>query len=679
MIRIRGSNDGEGDDISRRLRRTGAAGGAGAAAGLAIATIVLPQLTDIAGPTALLTLLVTLLLALTGACVQRWLAFNGQLSSLENALRVWPPQPLATTKLAALGVYPVSQAGGGRYQPRSEDRRLDQALAEAEPIVVHGPARCGKSRAAREAACRAFGDIPAIVPVDADGLRWLADHELDVKLPSAEVCLWLDGLDRFFDVLNVAALESLTALSSPKVRLVTTIRTHEWNSLLADGGQQCEAARALSEASEVIELGSLPELPEQGAGGEDGEREGSRALAAGGDATAVADPVPDMPHSPWSDNLFRGLLVAVLAVAASTAAIGFTSDWRTLVKPPPIADQINQTIDSMLAHGGHVVVNERLRLHSTEQDSWVVVVEDEPTSSAFYAGATGTKGAARPRSDELRIYDVSGGWLRLKLDFRPRGRGRTARDWVQPAGAPPALDYNNDGTREIIAGYSIPDAHSELLPFAIHWDENQYKLVSMTPEAPELGTTGFGKQLVTLRDDLYLKRVSLGNAISGSSVNSLDGYQVQGFALTQTPTVRLITGYYAGMPQYGASQVLELRANQIEHSDLGLQPCTPDSFSCPAPAHEEDVVIPAAKTLDNGLLQGWQQTDRRWLTPVKVRERRRWECLQADAGAASATSSGCPEPSPQSGRQPGSQSGPQSGQGSAASSPTVASSTTPSK
>jgi hypothetical protein len=106
--------------------------------------------------------------------------------------------------------------------------------------VIHGPPRSGKSRAARQAACSEFGDIPAIVPVDADGLRWLADHELDVKLSAPEVCLWLDRLDRFFGVLDVATLESLIGASSPKVRIVGTIRTHDWNSLLAAGGQQCD-------------------------------------------------------------------------------------------------------------------------------------------------------------------------------------------------------------------------------------------------------------------------------------------------------------------------------------------------------------------------------------------------------------------------------------------------------
>ncbi len=107
--------------MNRRLRRTSAAGGAGAAAGLAIATLVLPQLTNIAGPTPLLTLFVTVSLALAGACVQRWVAFNNQLSALENALRVWPPLALRATKPGALGVYPVK--GRGRWRISAPCRR----------------------------------------------------------------------------------------------------------------------------------------------------------------------------------------------------------------------------------------------------------------------------------------------------------------------------------------------------------------------------------------------------------------------------------------------------------------------------------------------------------------------------------------------------------------------------
>jgi hypothetical protein len=36
----------------------------------------------------------------------------------------------------------------------------------------------------------------------AGGAGAAADHDVDSKLDAPEVCLWLDGLDRFFDALG---------------------------------------------------------------------------------------------------------------------------------------------------------------------------------------------------------------------------------------------------------------------------------------------------------------------------------------------------------------------------------------------------------------------------------------------------------------------------------------------
>src|SRR6266567_1375105 len=98
------------------------------------------------------------------------------------------------------------------------------------------------SRAATEAARRAFGDLPAIVPVNAAGLRWLADNDYDAKLPAPTICLWLDGLERFIEALDPPTVDSLNAASRPDVKVVATVRSKEWNELLAANGQDAEAA-----------------------------------------------------------------------------------------------------------------------------------------------------------------------------------------------------------------------------------------------------------------------------------------------------------------------------------------------------------------------------------------------------------------------------------------------------
>ena len=103
-----------------------------------------------------------------------------------------------------------------------------------------------------------------------------------------------------------------------------------------------------------------------------------------------------------------------------------------LLTPPSITDQMDKIKREVLASagpgGGHLVVDERVQFHSTDNASWLLVVEDLPSHDQFYAGAA--NGARpRPRSDELRIYDVVGGRLRLELDFRPQGVGPTAADW----------------------------------------------------------------------------------------------------------------------------------------------------------------------------------------------------------------------------------------------------------
>jgi hypothetical protein len=201
------------------------------------------------------------------------------------------------------------------------------------------------------------------------------------------------------------------------------------------------------------------------------------------------------------------------------------------------------------------------------------VIENAPNAVKFTSDTVAGRSAndPMPSSDELRIYDVDDGWLTLKLDYRPTGRGTTARRCVAPAGAPAPFDYNGDGFPEIIAGYSLPDAWGELLPFVVDWTGDQYTLVSMTPDRPALPTSGLTPQLVADRRVWYLTRLRLPDAVHGAaSPPPLAGYQVGAFAFIEAPAVRLLTGYFAALPHSAQTQILELRSNQISPSDFHL-------------------------------------------------------------------------------------------------------------
>lgn len=618
--------------MTRRFRRASAAGGAGAAAGLAVATIVLPQLTSIAGPTPLLTVLVTALLALIGAGVQRWIACGAkandradQRAAQLSALRVWPAA-LRDVALSDLGVFPAR--GAGPYRPGPEDGRIAELVEAGKSVLIIGHPRVGKSRTAAAVVAQAAGDRPAVVPADGAGLQWLIDNDPEVGVGVPKVLLWLDGLDRFLDVLSPSVLTSFPGATDPEIQILATMRSERWRELLHETGQSSETARACQEVCEVIELTEPRRsvLPTAAASAAQMAAEGPADGPAGG------VPPPDVAAAaPWSDRGVRLLALLATAVLVGGIVIGVSSKGRSLVRPPPIADQITNTVHRLISGGRHVVLNERVQLHSTEDASWVVVTEDGLNGSDFYAGATG--GPGNPRSDELRVYDVEGGWLRLKLDFRPQGRGKAARDWTVPAGAPPALDYNDDGTQEIIAGYEAPDAHEDLVPFVIDWQDSAYHLIPLLPDAPQLSSEHLSADAIRVRAALYLTPARLRNAVESSATKLLVGYQVQAFALSQTPAIRLLTGYYAQVPpqRSGDASVLEVRASQIGHSDLHARVCSPDTPFCPAPAHEQDAVIPPAKSLSNGLLQAWDERGRRWDTPVKLRPAARLECPHSPA------------------------------------------------
>ena len=594
--------------------RKGAALGAGAAGGIALAALLLPQLASTLNPTKLGGALLAVALALLTTTAQHLNQRRKQRAALEGALRVWPPARLGAADLATLGVYPANDEEGepAPYRPRAEDSALRAALAGARFVIVHGPPRGGKSRAAGEAARRQLTDLPAIIPLNADALRSLANGSVELTVPEPRMCLWLDGLDRLIDALDPLSLEAVDALGE-KWTVVTTIRTAQWEDLLAGTGQDSEAARWLATHAELIELGPLPAAGPAGGAGD--------PRAPGDPGGAVPAPVRKLPAL-WRDAWSVALATGLAATLVCGLILGLSGD---LVQPRPIDEQMAQILSGMLrgdrAGRRHVVISTRVSFHSTDDPSWLVVLEDRPTHDEFYAGAANGVGPA-PSSDEVRIYDVIGGRLRLEFDFQPRGRGATAAEWQELNNDNPLVaDYDADGSQELIAGYAIPaQATSAFVPFAIYWDGGRYQLVSLTPQAPSLSSAGLSPAVIRFRREAYETPVHFSNAVTDprSSGVSLTGYRVQAFAFTDTPVGRLLTGYFTQFPVFAQPQVLELHASQFRTGTPAVELCTPTDAFCPAPKREQEVIVPPDRSSGDALLSAWSEVGSRWSTPVKV-------------------------------------------------------------
>jgi hypothetical protein len=360
---------------------------------------------------------------------------------------------------------------------------------------------------------------------------------------------------------------------------------------------------------------------------------GATVVELGGPPPAAPAPVPvpaaQAPDGPpvvgpaWRDRWLGALCVLLLGLGVATALFAVAGD---LVEPPPLSEQMDQVKRAALrgdsAGRRHVVLDARVHLHPAEADSWILVVEDRPNHDAFYAAAANGVGPP-PRSDELRIYDVSGGRLHLKLRFQPKGAGPTAAEWRSLSGDSPfAMDYDEDGSAEVIAGYAIAhEAQEAPVPFAIDWQDGRYELISLTRAKPDLASRGLKPIDIKYRREAYQEPRVFANADPRFRRLLFAGYRVQSFALVQTPRPRILTGYFVRYPGFAKPRVLELHANQLRAGSPALTPCTPDYPACRAPAHEQDVIVPPDRTAAGAMLEAWRQVGNRWVKPVRVVER----------------------------------------------------------
>jgi hypothetical protein len=515
---------------------------------------------------------VTALFALAGICasllVQRLTVRRSEARAaaerdalLRSTLRQWPVARLAETPDDQLGVFPrCRRDGDGPYAARELDEPLRDALRDSALVVIVGPARAGKSRTAAEATRAALPAARVVIPRNAECLRRLLEFDPPLDLRDDEAVLWLDGLERFLDALDGAALDQLTQQG---MRAVATVREDTWERFLTGDGQNAEATRALAARARVYQL---PAKLKSGEHAVASQLYPGRDLTAGiGVALATtgrdSEAPPPRPHAHVEQQRAtrgRGALRDVLLVGPGglggaalivIAILALVGEFEQ-PKPATIADQAQEARREGSVGSRQVVDAERADFHGSGEPSYFYVFGDAQDVTP-----------AEARSDELQVFDQQGDELERAFRFEPR-------PVMLGAGAEPALfqfrfigDIDGDGADELVGGYGTPAIRGELLlPFAVDWDEDaqRYRVVSLAPKPARLASPARG-------DDVAGLRAAYATPLNMTDVESKDklaGYRAQDFAVSADPH-RLVGAYVSDVRQAGSERLVELQPSNF--------------------------------------------------------------------------------------------------------------------
>jgi hypothetical protein len=462
-------------------------------------------------------------------------------AALDAALRFWPLRRLGDVDRRRLGVFPARVDGGEPadrlYLPRDLDARIRDAIAPGRFVLVLGPPLAGKSRGALEAARGALGDRAwLIVPRDADGLRAVAEA---YPPPGAQLqgdsVLWLDSLERYVDGLDAGVLDGILGYDPPPA-VVATMRSADYDQLLAAAGDAGEAARAVAARAHVFEL------DDDGTGRERAST--GRGAPAGLEPTRPSDAPRDATGNARDRWVIATGAVAVAGLAA-TIAVSLGGGFSE----PTLAERVDSIRQSATRGFRTAEMTRTADFHGSGEKSYFFLFADKRTLPR--------PGAPRPRtSDELRIYDRSGDSLKLRFRFQPDAPGVVWR--YRFLG-----DIDGDGEEELVGGYGVPgEAAEALMPVMVDWDEgaNRYRMTSLQPEPllPVTTPSALGAPFV----ETYKRRLTLRDG-----GRSLSGYRVQDFAVVRPQ--RLIRGVVVKPMTPTLTGTVELKPSILEMAGLG--------------------------------------------------------------------------------------------------------------
>jgi hypothetical protein len=489
---------------------------------------------------------------------------------LAELLGVWPAPTMRHASRVRLGVFPSRrELDTEQYVDRTVDDELRAAMVPGAVVLVVGEARAGVSRTAFQAALVKLADVPVLAPRTPDALRGLLNLDPPLHLDANHVLIWLDGLDRFAEILDVETLAAALSVAQ-QVTVIGTIRSADWEAWLAASGPAGEAARAVVSRARVFDVPTELDDAEMIALAEaypsaDPSSPIGAALASGGHERFEPLPVPPEPgvmDEPDQVPPMRNdppLLGAAGATVLSLAALAIV--WIVSgFSQPSIEDQLAK-VEREGSRGGRrvIVLAPPANLHGTGAKSHVLLFVDAP-------------GAKRPRSDELRVYDEHGDDLVRAFRFEPAGR-RAVFQYRSLA------DLDFDGAEEIAGGFGYPDeARQAIVPFAVEWDraKGHYGVVPL-----DVGPPSLSRRPTSIPERQYRQVYAAPTTfVDPRDGLRLTGHRVQDFIVTAPPR-RVVAGWFLHPWIANEDAVLELQPAALD-ATTGTPHVTPCRFS-PSP------------------------------------------------------------------------------------------------
>jgi hypothetical protein len=177
----------------------------------------------------------------------------------------------------------------------------------------------------------------------------------------------------------------------------------------------------------------------------------------------------------------------------------------------------------------HAIVNRPVNLHGTGEESYLLVFRDDPHKNP----------AVSPHSDELRIYDIEKGRIRLAFDFQPENPQAAPYEFQLVA----VKDFDRNDRPEILGSYTTAFMNFAVPhPVIIVWDEAAQKyrvepLLSSPPKLTYRGDAGGFGQIVL---EFYRKPAEL---VDPKTKIALRAYGTHDFAISTRRFTSLIAGF----------------------------------------------------------------------------------------------------------------------------------------